>query len=656
VVIVATLLLLLAPGAYATTTCTDGTAENVRVISKTSGNLYSFTTLADYERFGGAMAPLGDFDGDGVVDIVVGAPADDDGGTDAGSVYLLYLQTNGNVKDAQKISMLYGNFSAFYSLIAYDNFGFAIANMGDVDGNGVVDLAVGAYGDDNGGDNAGAVYVLTLDTTVNVKNAQKISAQYGYISPFYVIEVDDRFGWAVSAPGDVNDDGTLDLVVGALGDEDGGSNCGAVYMLLLQSDGAVKNAQKYSNFFGNIKSFFTLGSNYFGFSVAALDDLDSNGVVDLVVGAIDDHDGGNYVGAVYILFLESSFTVKDTQKISMLEGNLNSLFTFDVFTNFGSAVGVMGDLNGDGVKDIAVGAYKADDGGTEAGEVFILFLETDGTVKGGQKLSELYGNFGNFYNLADGALFGSSLTAVGDLDGDGITHLAVGAYHAPDGGTQVGAVFIIKLAEAACDPSSSGWCYHHTSTVTRLGNNGQGTVQVAMTEVKEGDRILALDHHARPTFAKVAEVLHGPAAEPFMQVTMADSAKHELKATLHHTFDSCVTKQQSSQAADASFSANVIHAKDLKAGDCLHTAEGKATVHSVKHIEPTAGDFVYSIKFFGNIGTVAVGGVFTHAMGHVPLLGGRKIGANGNFQNKVSSKKILEVNKNLLRLPKAHNK
>jgi hypothetical protein len=194
----------------------------------------------------------------------------------------------------------------------------------------------------------------------------------------------------------------------------------------------------------------------------------------------------------------------------------------------------MGDLNGDGVEDVAAGLYRGDDGGNEAGEAFIMFLETGGTVKGGQKLSELYGNFGNFYKLQEYSLFGSSLTAIGDLDGDGITHLAVGAYHAPDGGSEMGAVFIIKLAEATCDTSSSGWCYHHTSTVTRLGTNGQGTVQVPITELKEGNRVLALDHHARPTFAKIAEVLHGPAAEPFIQVTMADSARHELMATLPH--------------------------------------------------------------------------------------------------------------------------
>jgi hypothetical protein len=79
-------------------------------------------------------------------------------------------------------------------------------------------------------------------------------------------------------------------------------------------------------------------------------------------------------------------------------------------------------------------------------------------------------------------------------------------------------------------------------------------------------------------------------------------------------------------------------------------------VHSVKHVEPTNGDLVYSIKLLGDIGTVAVGGVFTHAMGHVLLLGGRNVGANGNFQNKVSSKKILEVIKSLLRLPNDHSK
>jgi len=107
--------------------------------------------------------------------------------------------------------MSYGNFSTFYTLIGWDNFGFAVTNLGDMDGNGIVDLAVGAKYDDSGRDYAGAVYILTLGDDANVKKAQKISAEHGYFNHFYYLEGNDRFEWAVSAPGDVNNDNILNF-------------------------------------------------------------------------------------------------------------------------------------------------------------------------------------------------------------------------------------------------------------------------------------------------------------------------------------------------------------------------------------------------------------------------------------------------------------
>jgi hypothetical protein len=90
--------------------------------------------------------------------------------------------SDGTAKNAQKLSMLYGNLSSLYTLEESDLFGISVAALGDVDGDGVVDLAVGAYGDDDGGPGVGAVYVVFLDSDGIAKNAKKLSMLYGGFS------------------------------------------------------------------------------------------------------------------------------------------------------------------------------------------------------------------------------------------------------------------------------------------------------------------------------------------------------------------------------------------------------------------------------------------------------------------------------------------
>ncbi len=134
-------------------------------------------------------------------------------------------------------------------------------------------------------------------------------------------------------------------------------------------------------------------------------------------------------------------TVLSHQKISDTEGGFTG--ELDAFDLFGRSVASLGDLDGDGVGDLAVGATNDDDGGNGRGAVWILFLNTDGTVKSHQKISDTEGNFAD--KLNDGDFFGDSATSLGDLDGDGVGDLAVGAHGDEDGGFNHGAVWVLFL-------------------------------------------------------------------------------------------------------------------------------------------------------------------------------------------------------------------
>lgn len=102
-----------------------------------------------------------------MVDIAVGMPFDDDGVTSRGAVWILFRHSNGTAKGIRKISDTEGGFAGV--LDESDQFGLSSAPLGDLDLDGVADLAVGAPLDDDGSNGRGAVWVLFLNTNGTVK-------------------------------------------------------------------------------------------------------------------------------------------------------------------------------------------------------------------------------------------------------------------------------------------------------------------------------------------------------------------------------------------------------------------------------------------------------------------------------------------------------
>ena len=117
-------------------------------------------------------------------------------------------------------------------------------------------------------------------------------------------------------------------------------------------------------------------------------------------------------------------TVDSFQKISEIEGNfLNLLNDGDQFSH---SVTNLGDLDGDGINDLAISSSYDDDDATDSGAFYIVFLKNDDTVKSYQKISNTEGGFSGILDEVDN--FGQSLVNIGDINSDGITDLAVGAF------------------------------------------------------------------------------------------------------------------------------------------------------------------------------------------------------------------------------------
>ena len=347
---------------------------------------------------------------------------------------------DGTVDNAKNLKLASGT-NGGPTLANVDFFGNAIASLGDLDGDGVNDLAVGADRDDTGGTERGAVHVLLLNANGSIKSSVKIASESNG-GPTLANE--DHFGASVAALGDVDGDGVTDLAVGAYQDDTGGTGRGAVHLLMLNSDGTVKNSVTIAS--GQNGGATLANGDFFGTSVASLGDLDGDGVNDLVAGASGDNTGngpaipGNYDrGAVHVLLLNSDGTVKSRTKIAS-ETNGGPLLANSDY--FGGAVTSLGDLDGDGVTDLAVGAKNDDTNGVSTGAVHVLFLNANGTVKSSLKLANAT-NGGP--TLGETNNFGVSVASMGDLDGDGVTDLAVGANRDQTGGQLRGAVHLLLL-------------------------------------------------------------------------------------------------------------------------------------------------------------------------------------------------------------------
>ena len=140
----------------------SGSVKSTAVINDSTEN---GPVLDDNDRFGWSVANIGDLDGNGITDIVIGATQDDAGGNNRGAVHIMFMNADGSVDSTVEINALTENGP---TLSAKDQFGTSIANIGDLDGDGVNDLIVGASRDNAGGADRGTIHVMYMNTDGSV--------------------------------------------------------------------------------------------------------------------------------------------------------------------------------------------------------------------------------------------------------------------------------------------------------------------------------------------------------------------------------------------------------------------------------------------------------------------------------------------------------
>ncbi len=398
-----------------------GNSPNRKIAHQLSGG----PTLADVAQFGQSLASIGDVNGDGTPDLAVAADGDSIQGIYRGAAYVLLLTPNGTVRTTNGITRIASGVGGGPTLANRDYFGAAIANLGDIDGDGTTDIAIGATNDDIGGTDRGAVHVLRLNPVPNVTNASPPSVKPNgatRIASGFNVDNSSIFGVATVNIGDLDGDGVDDLAVGLYDATISGAavRTGAVRILFMARDGAVKSTTEIGGSLG------LSGYDRFGTSIANIGDQDGDGVVDLAVGAQGDNTGGADRGAVYLLRLNSNGTLKGFDKLA------NGVTGMPTLTNggyFGRSVASLGDIDGDGRTELAIGAMSDSGNGTQRGAVYVLDFSPLGSGVGlsVSGVTRIASGLNGGPVLPDSARLGSSLANIGDIDGDGITDMAVGA-------------------------------------------------------------------------------------------------------------------------------------------------------------------------------------------------------------------------------------
>jgi len=346
-----------------------------------------------------------------------------------------------------------------------DNLGISVSSAGDTNGDGRDDLLIGARGNDDAGIQAGRVYLFRGPVSGHLQALQADAVISG--DPF------EELGRAVASVGDINGHGLSDVVLGA--PLAGAGFEGRAYVFIGPLQGSRPSSSADAIISG------VLFNESLGSSVASAGDINGDGIADLVVGAPRPPLNGEAPGRAYVFFGPVFGPISAAQADVVIEGE-------GLSDEFGTSVASAGDVNGDGLPDLIVGAEQIFVSGT--GKAYVFYGPLSGSLSAADADAILLGE-------APKDVFGVSVSSAGDVNGDGFGDVVVGAWDAGAGGIRSGRAYVFfgplsgtisaAKADLFIDGIAGDEVGQSVATARDLNADGLGDVIVGAPQFRDGD-------------------------------------------------------------------------------------------------------------------------------------------------------------------------
>lgn len=385
------------------------------------------------DQAGRSVAPAGDVNGDGLADLIVGAPFTDQSGSSSGRAYVVFGKLDTDPVGLGDVRAGFGGF-AIEGASFSGWLGEGVAAAGDLDGDGLGDLVVGAPFESIDGFGQGRAYVVFGKLDTDVVSASDLLAGIGG----FAIEgaaPGDAAGSSVAGGGDIDGDGTPDLVIGApsAGDE------GRAYVVFGKADTALV---ELSDVVTGVGGFEIVGENpndSIGHAVGNAGDFDGDGFADIVLGTPQPADHGILTGRAYVVLGKPDTAAIDLDDVRAGVGGFAMIGEVAI-DQAGHSVAGAGDVDDDGFDDVIIGSYGAGNAGDQRGRAYVVY---GGYAGGSFELSTVGFAVGGFEIAGEnfGGMAGVGVGGGGDVDGDGVDDVVVGAPGEP--GNSSGRTYVV---------------------------------------------------------------------------------------------------------------------------------------------------------------------------------------------------------------------